>query len=193
MSGFLDRTVDQLPSPKAKFAANPHVSGKDGGRTLNLHQFARDGVVLLGHITDLQGGKIILAPDLMENLAKVDKFEAEIVKMMDGYIEKSRLDAPRERLPQLRDGYQAKVIRELDCSAAGISSVIWAKGYAFDYRLVKLPVLDDDGYPVQRRGVTHYPGLYFVGLPWLHTYKSGLLIGVGEDAAFIAPKIVASK
>jgi putative flavoprotein involved in K+ transport len=193
MSGFLDRTVDQLPSPKAKFAANPHVSGKDGGHSLNLHQFARDGVVLLGHIADVQEGKIMLAPDLMENLAKVDKFEAEIVKLIDGYIEKSEPDAPRDSLPQLRDGYQTKVIRELDCSAAGIGSVIWATGYAFDYSLVKLPVLDGDGYPVQRRGVTHYPGLYFVGLPWLHTYKSGLLIGVGEDAGFIASRIVASK
>jgi putative flavoprotein involved in K+ transport len=192
LSGFLDRTVDKLPSPRAKFASNPHVSGKDGGHTLNLHQFARDGVVLLGRIAGVQAGKIMLAPDLMENLAKADKFEAEAVKLVDDYIEKSGLDAPEERLPQLRDGYQAKVVSELDCRTAGISSVIWATGYAFDFSLVKLPVLDGDGYPVQRRGATNYPGLYFVGLPWLHTQKSGLLIGVGEDAAFIASKIIAS-
>lgn len=192
LSGFLDRTVDKLPSPRAKFAGNPHLSGKDGGRTLNLHQFARDGVVVLGRIAGVQAGKVVLAPDLMENLAKADKFEAEAVKLVDDYIEKSGLDAPEERLPQLRDGYQAKVVSELDCRTAGISSVIWATGYAFDFSLVKLPVLDGDGYPVQKRGVTNYPGLYFVGLPWLHTQKSGLLIGVGEDAAFIASKIIAS-
>ncbi len=192
LSGFLDRTVDKLPSPRAKFAGNPHLSGKDGGRTLNLHQFARDGVVVLGRIAGVQAGKVVLAPDLMENLAKADKFEAEAVKLVDDYIEKSGLDAPEERLPQLRDGYQAKVVSELDCRTAGIGSVIWATGYAFDFSLVKLPVLDGDGYPVQKRGVTNYPGLYFVGLPWLHTQKSGLLIGVGEDAAFIASKIIAS-
>jgi putative flavoprotein involved in K+ transport len=51
-------------------------------------------------------------------------------------------------------------------------------------------VTDGDGYPLQQRGVTHYLGLYFVGLPWLHTQKSGLLMGVGEDAGHIAVHIV---
>jgi putative flavoprotein involved in K+ transport len=58
---------------------------------------------------------------------------------------------------------------------------------------VKLPVFDEDGYPVQRRGVTAYPGLYFLGLHWLYQFKSGLLLGVGEDAAFIASEIAARK
>lgn len=70
---FLDKTMDQLPSPKAKFAANAHGTGKDGGRTINLHQFARDGVVLLGHIQNVQADRIVLIPDLKENLAKADK------------------------------------------------------------------------------------------------------------------------
>jgi putative flavoprotein involved in K+ transport len=56
--------------------------------------------------------------------------------------------------------------------------------------MVRLPVFDADGYPIQRRGVTTYPGLYFVGLPWLHNAKSGLLFGVSEDAAHIAFHII---
>jgi putative flavoprotein involved in K+ transport len=64
-------------------------------------------------------------------------------------------------------------------------------GYTFDFGLVKLPVLDSDGFPIQRRGVTEYPGLYFVGLPWLYTQKSGLLLGVGEVSEFIASAIAA--
>jgi putative flavoprotein involved in K+ transport len=51
--------------------------------------------------------------------------------------------------------------------------------------MVKLPVVDEDGFPLQKRGVTEYPGLYFVGLPFLHTIKSGLLSGVGDDAAHV--------
>jgi len=54
---------------------------------------------------------------------------------------------------------------------------------------IKLPTFDEDGYPIQQRGVTRYPGLYFVGLPWLRTRKSGLLLGVGEDAEYIAQHI----
>jgi putative flavoprotein involved in K+ transport len=131
----------------------------------------------------------MLAPNLLENLAKADKSEGEVLKMVDDYIKQSGLAAPEEHVPQLRDGYQSKLIRELDARSASISAVIWAMGYAFDFSLVKLPVLDNDGYPIQQRGVTRYPGLYFLGLPWLHTQKSGLLIGVGEDAAYIAADI----
>jgi putative flavoprotein involved in K+ transport len=54
---------------------------------------------------------------------------------------------------------------------------------------VRLPVFDQTGFPLHRRGVTAAPGLYFLGLPWLHTRKSGLLFGVGEDAAFLAATI----
>jgi putative flavoprotein involved in K+ transport len=81
----------------------------------------------------------------------------------------------------------------LDLETAGITSVIWAIGYTSDYSLVKLPVVDADGYPLQKRGVTSYPGLYFVGLHWLHKFKSGTLFGIGEDAAFVASEILARK
>ena len=189
LSGFLDRTVDKLPSPKARFAANPHLSGRDGGRSLNLHQFARDGVVLLGRIQSGGEGRIWLAPDLKENLARSDKFEAEIVKMIDGLLLQTGMDAPLESLPVMRDGYEAEEIGDLDLLSVGITTIIWAMGYRFDFDMVRLPIFDGDGYPVQKRGVTDYAGLFFMGLPWLYKQKSGLLLGVGEDAEYIAEKI----
>lgn len=189
--GFSDRTVDQLPSPKVKFAGSAHGTGKDGGHTINLHQFARDGVVLLGHIESIQEDRIVLAPDLKENLSKADEFEADFARNIDEYIEKIGLDAPDETLTELRDGYMAELIPELDLKSVGITSVIWATGFKFDFSLVKLPAFDEDGYPVQQRGVSAYPGLYFVGLPFLHTRNSGLLFGVGDDAALVALAIAA--
>jgi putative flavoprotein involved in K+ transport len=190
--GIVNRTADQLPSPKAKFMGSLQGSGKDGGHSINLHQFAKDGVVLLGHVQGIDGDRIILTPDLHENLANADKSEAEFIKQVDGFIEKTGLDAPTETLPELRDGYEVDVITALDLKAAGINNIIWATGYKFDFSLVKLPVFDDDGYPVQKRGVTEYPGLYFVGLLFLHTIKSGLLFGVGDDAAHIVSAITSS-
>ena len=189
LSGFLDQMVDKLPSPRAKFAGNPHVTGRDGGRTLNLHQFARDGMVLLGHLQGAREGTIWLADDLKANLAKADQVAAEIVELIDSYIAQTGLHAPPENLPKLRDGYDAEEITELSLQSADITTIIWAIGYRFDFSLVKLPIFDSDGYPVQKRGVTNYPGLFFVGLPWLHKQKSGLLFGVGEDADFLASAI----
>jgi putative flavoprotein involved in K+ transport len=187
--GFMDQPVDKLPSPKAKFGGSAHGSGTKGGHTINLHQFARDGVTLLGRIIDADGSHIKLAPDLKDNLAKIDHFEAQVVEAIDGFIEKKGLEIPEESLPQLRDGYEMDEILSLDMKSAGISSVIWATGFSFDYSLVKLPVVDEDGYPIQKRGITKYPGLYFVGLPWLTSSRSGLLFGVGQDAAHITADI----
>ncbi len=178
----------KLPKP-VRVPANPQLSGKDGGHTLNLHQFARDGVVLLGHLTGVQDGKIILAPDLKESLAKADQFEARITFLIDLYALITFMKTNREKLPKLRDGYDAEVITELDLKAANITSIIWANGYNYDFSLVKAPVLDDNGYPIQQRGVTQSPGLYFLGLPWF--VKSTLLLGVGDDAAHIASAIMA--
>jgi len=187
--GFFDKTADQLPSPKAKFAPSPHSTGKDGGHTINLSQFERDGVVLLGHIQSVQADRIVLTPDMKENLAKADKFEADFVRDIDHYIESNGLDAPLDPLPELSDGYEAEELTDLDLNSTGISSVIWATGYKFDFGLVKLSAFDEDGYPLQKRGVTEFPGLYFIGLPFLYKFKSGLLAGVGDDAAYIASAI----
>lgn len=189
LAGFFDQPVSKLPSPKAKFNANPQVSGRNGGKSLNLHQFAYDGVVLLGHLKHADDQQIFLATDLKENLVKADKFEKELVKMIDQYIETSGLDVPFEKLPELTYGFDVPEIEELDLHSAGITTIIWASGYSFDFSLVHLPVFDDDRYPVQERGVTAYPGLYFVGLPWLYKQKSGLLLGVGEDAEYIVSVI----
>jgi putative flavoprotein involved in K+ transport len=183
--GFFDQTVDSLPSPKARFIGNPQVSGKDGGHSLNLHQFARDSVALLGHISGVQAGRVMFKPDLKESLAKSDKAEKDIIGKIDQRIQTVGINAPQETLPDLQDGYAAEEITELDLKSAGINTVIWAMGYNFDYSLVKLPVTDEDGFPIQKRGVTHYPGLYFVGMNWLSTRKSAILLGVNEDVESI--------
>ena len=188
-TGFTETTVDKLPSARAKFAGNPHLSGKDGGRTINLHLFARDGVRLLGRIIGAEDGSIKLARDLRESLARSDKAEADIAAMIDQFIEKNNINAPEETLPRHEDGYAVDEITELDLRDANINTIIWAIGYEFDYSFVKVPATDEDGYPIQLRGVTQYPGLYFVGLSWLHKRKSPLLMGVGEDADYIASHI----
>jgi putative flavoprotein involved in K+ transport len=184
-SGFMDQTVDKLPSLQGRLAGNPHLTSRDGGHTLNLHQFARDGVKLLGHIAGVDDGKVIALPDLKENLAKGDTIEREITGMIDRYIGTNGIDAPQETLPDLQDGYSTDVIEELDLKAANINTVIWAMGYTSDYSLVKLPLTDDDGFPIQQRGITQHPGLYFIGMTWLYKRKSPLFLGVNEDVEHI--------
>jgi putative flavoprotein involved in K+ transport len=187
--GMFDTRVGELKSPRAKFAPHPQISGKNGGESLNLHQFARDGVVLLGHVRGGQGGRLMIAPDMKQMLGQVDQFELDALKMVDSYIVRMGLNAPAEVVLQLRDGYEQEELDTLNLEATGIKTVIWATGYKFDFSFVKLPVTDEDGYPVQARGISDYEGLYFLGMPWLHSRKSGILFGVGEDAAYLAAHI----
>jgi putative flavoprotein involved in K+ transport len=188
--GFVDKTVDELDSPAERFDPNPQVTGKDGGHTLNLHRFAMDGVTLLGRMEGVRGSRIRLADDLMDNLKAADEAAAQMKKGIDMFIEKTGVDAPEHDQPELRAGYDAEVISELDLASAGVRSIVWATGYAFDFRsLVRFPIWDAFGYPVQKRGVTNQPGLYFLGLHWMHTIKSGLFLGIAEDAAHVAEHI----
>jgi putative flavoprotein involved in K+ transport len=187
--GMFDTTVDELPSPQAKFDANPQGSGRNGGQTLNLHQFVRDGVVLLGRVRDARDRQLILAPDMTETLAQVDQFEVDTLRKVDAYIARAGITAPPETVPLLRDGYEQQVVTGLNLEQVGISTILWATGYSFDFSFVKLPVVDADGYPRQKRGVSEYEGLYFLGMPWIHNRRSGILFGVGDDAAYLAMHI----
>ncbi len=193
MGGY-DRTLDQLPSPTARFSCHPDLTGKDGGHEINLRQLARDGVILLGRLQEVQGSRAILAPDLKENLARADTLATQLTHTIDDFVLRTGMDVPAESMtedPMSIWVPPAEPILEVDMYAAGISTVIWATGFQFDFRWVHIPVFDEARFPLHQRGVTSSPGLYFLGLPWLYKEKSALLFGIGEDAAFLASAIAA--
>jgi putative flavoprotein involved in K+ transport len=68
-----------------------------------------------------------------------------------------------------------------------VASILWCTGFGLDFSWVHVPVFAPDGYPRYDRGrVTSEPGLYFVGLPFQHSFSSSLIAGVGRDAALVA-------
>lgn len=73
-----------------------------------------------------------------------------------------------------------------------VDAVIWATGYRSDYSWIDVPVFDQTGRVLHRRGVTDHPGLYFLGLTWQHTRGSALLGWVKDDAEFISERIAAT-
>jgi putative flavoprotein involved in K+ transport len=187
--GILDETVDSLPAPRARMACNPPVSGNDGGHDCNPRWLAERGVRLVGRIAALEGSRAILQPGLAESLASGDAFVQELTGGIDAYIEAEGLDAPE---PEPAGAAPARVdeLSELDLAAAGVTSILWATGFRPDYSWLDLPLADEDGWPVQERGVTPHPGLYVVGLNWLHKRKSALFLGVGEDAEHVVEHLV---
>ena len=89
-------------------------------------------------------------------------------------------------------GASDRTVTFADASKLDVDAVIWATGYRSEYSWVDVPVFDQDGRVLHRRGVTDYPGLYFLGLTWQHTRGSALLGWVKDDAEFIAGRIAAN-
>jgi len=148
---------------------NHYVTGRDGGRDIDLRKFARDGMELYGKLVELDDGKFLVAEDLTECLDNADKTSESIKNSIDAFISKNGIYAPIE--PRYNRLWAPKAERgTLDYREAGITSIIWCIGFRADFSWIKLPVIDNRGSPVHDRGVTGVPGLYFLGLPWLHTW-----------------------
>jgi putative flavoprotein involved in K+ transport len=77
-----------------------------------------------------------------------------------------------------------------DGTALDVANVIWCTGFRPDYRWIDLPVIGEDGWPMEHRGVVgSSPGAYFLGIPFLYSFTSMLVIGAGRDAAYVVERI----
>jgi putative flavoprotein involved in K+ transport len=190
--GWFERTVDELPPGVRTGQSNPQLTGANGGHDINGHSLAREGVTLLGRLEDIRDRRAVFAADLAVNLAWGDAQARTWLRAIDDQIDQQGLEAPPEDWPKdlLTSERGSQVApTELDLAEVGVSAVIWAMGYRPDFGWVNLPILDGEGYPIQRRGVTRVPGLSILGLDWLHTARSGLFTGIGEDAAYLAEQL----
>jgi putative flavoprotein involved in K+ transport len=149
------------------------------------------GMRLHGRLEAITGTTARFSADLAERLRFADEqFDQELKPLFDAYIAAARIDAPPDDRPA-HDSFVPETSTELDLERAGITTVLWATGYRLDFSWVQLPVFDEWGYPRHVRGVTVQPGLYAVGLPWLHSEPSAVIAGVGADAEHIVEHIAA--
>ncbi|MBO9123799.1 MULTISPECIES: MSMEG_0569 family flavin-dependent oxidoreductase [unclassified Rhizobium] len=184
-------TIDRHPDPlKALTQTNHYMSGRDGGKEIDLRKYALEGVQLYGSVAGASGTTMAFLPDLEKNLDDADKSYLGIRKQIDAWISAQGLDVPQEP-PFEKVWRPEQEITEVDLSGAGISSIIWAIGFRPDYSWLKVDCLDERGKPIFRRGVTDAPGLYFIGLGWLNTWGSGRFLGIDEDSRYLAEQIVA--
>jgi putative flavoprotein involved in K+ transport len=183
--GQYDLPVDQHSlKEKVRKNANHYLTGRDGGRDIDLRKFATEGMALHGRLRDIQNGKLMFAPDLAANLDNADRVYNGICGLIDGYIARSDIAAPAQE--HYKPVWQPDApVSELDPVAAGITSVIWTTGFRSDWSWIELPMFDGNGYPTHTRGVTSVDGAYVIGMPWLYTWGSGRFVGIGRDAEFV--------
>ncbi|MDY6810938.1 MAG: MSMEG_0569 family flavin-dependent oxidoreductase [Actinomycetota bacterium] len=188
--GLYDTPTQQYPGGKAaQEKTNHYVTGRDGGRDVDLRQFAAEGMQLYGTLTDGKDATLRFAPTLTAALGKADSVYNSICADIDRHIEANGIDAPP---PSRYEPVWAPQTdpTDLDLAAAGVTSIVWAIGFRPDYRWIEASAFDGGGRPMQTRGVTQVPGLSFIGLPWMHTWGSGRFLGVDRDARHLADTIV---
>ncbi|MDM4769483.1 MSMEG_0569 family flavin-dependent oxidoreductase [Solimonas sp. SE-A11] len=188
-SGYYDIPYENHPQKATvREKTNHYLTGRDGGREIDLRRRALEGMKLHGSFRGVDGSQLLFAPDLRHNLDEADRSYNNIRTLVDQYIAQAGIDAPQE--PAYQPPWApAEEVTTLDYAAAGITSIVWAIGFTPDYGWVDLPVFNGRGHPVQRRGVTPVPGAYFLGLSWQNTWGSGRLADVGKDAEHLLGSI----
>lgn len=192
MDWFEQSASTAAPTPEGR----PHeqapllLTGADGGYDVDLRRLAANGGHLVGRLEGVLDGDLFFGDQLHADIAAGDRSYDDIVQRFDAmaakYGDAGLLppEPPREWTP-----IQDAPIRSLKVERSGIAAVIWATGYAVDFSWVHCGDCHDDGRPVQHRGVGTLPGLYYLGLSFMHTARSSFFWGVGDDAAYIAQHI----
>ncbi len=189
--GHYRMPIDDHPEGlSARHEPSHYMTGRDGGRDIDLRTFACEGMVLHGRLREVQDGVLRFSADLPENLDAADATADRIKDTIDRWIDAQGIEAPGE--PRYTPVWQphGNGSAPLDLTSAGIRSVVWATGFASDWSWVSLPWLDAAGYPTHGRGVgSRVPGTYLLGLPWLYTWGSGRFAGIQIDAEHVAEAI----
>ena len=178
-------------------STNHYVTGRDGGRDVDLRDFARRGMHLYGRATGVEvdrGGAaaVVFAPTLAADLDHADSVAESIKDDIDRYIAAQGIDAPVEAryTPVWQPPDEPRAL-----PVDRISAVVWSVGFRADWSWLgplAARVLDDEGHPRHVRGRSPVPGLAFLGLPWQHTWGSGRFLGVADDAQHLARQLTAS-
>jgi putative flavoprotein involved in K+ transport len=185
---------DKTPEERGPIRVYPAITGAYGGHTIDYRRFAADGITLLGRVAAARSRVLDIGPGLGKNLAEADLYHAAFLDMADEHARTRGLDLPGEPAArgQLPDPpCVTEPIRRLDLRAEDINAVIWATGYGVDFGWIDMAAFDAAGHPLQRRGVSIVPGLYFLGLQWMSRMVSSFMSGVGDDAAVLADHIAA--
>jgi len=183
---------DAATPPKGAEHVTIAVSGVDGGHTVDFRDLAGRGITLLGSTTSFGDGSVRFAADLRDNIAAGDASYLSLLDEADAYIALNGLGLPEEPAARVfgqEPDCVTNPLLELELAAAGVTSIIWATGYATDFGWLKVGAFDPGGRPRHQRGVSSEPGVYFLGLPWLSRRGSSFIWGVWHDAKYIADQI----
>lgn len=187
--GYYEKTVDDHPlRDGVRDNTNHYVTGRDGGRDIDLRRFATEGMALYGVLEDYADGALRFRDNLKRSLDQADRTYNGINAAIDTYIAEAGIAAPAQP-PYSPVWEPGEPVTRLPLADSGITSIVWCIGFTPDFRWLDASVFNGAGQPKHKRGVTGEDGISFIGLPWLNTWGSGRFGAVGRDAEYIVQVI----
>jgi len=184
-TGILDQTIDQMRDARsARRAPSLQLSGRR--HRVDLEALAARGVILAGRLAAADGWSVAFADDLPATTSAAQARMERLLRSIGVFAAPGVADQA-DPLPAF---IAPAGPGHLDLRRVGITTVIWATGYRPAYPWLRVPVLDRHGEIDHRRGVTRVPGLYVLGLRFLHRRNSSFVDGVGPDARFVAAHLI---
>ncbi|WP_267360438.1 MULTISPECIES: MSMEG_0569 family flavin-dependent oxidoreductase [unclassified Methylobacterium] len=187
--GYYEMTVDNHPlRDGVRDNTNHYVTGRDGGRDIDLRRFATEGMALYGVLEDYDAVSLRFRDNLKRSLDQADRTYNGINAAIDKYIAEKGVEAlAQEHYTPVWE--PSEPVTSLSLEGSGITSIVWCIGFTPDFRWLDASVFNGAGSPKHKRGVTNEDGVYFIGLPWLNTWGSGRFGAVGRDAKYVVQAI----
>lgn len=189
--GALDVRRADFVQPSGAIPARPLQGAVE---TLSLQSLSALGVVLLGRFAGAAGDVLAFADDVAENVRFADENSARVRGRIDDHIARSGIFAPPatdDPAEVVAPTIPSPPITSLDLEAAGIGTIIWCTGFGGDFSWVRVPgAIGADGRPSQVDGIGTVSGLYFPGLDFASTRKSGTILASIDESRMITTDVL---
>jgi putative flavoprotein involved in K+ transport len=189
-SGRLDVTRQEMLRKQGRIPGRPLTGAL---HTISLQSLSAQGAVLLGRLIAVNNGILHFDSDAAENVRFADEASASIRREIDEYIERSGIHAPQaepDPAEEVAVHLPDPPIRSLDVNSCDIRTVIWCTGFKGDFTWVRIPeLLDAQGQPAHENGVAKVPGVYFAGLAFAVSRRSGTILAIADEASRFSKQI----
>ena len=191
-TGMFDVPRKDFVDASGRVAARPMLGAL---HTISLQSLSAQGVVLLGRLIGVEDGRLVFADDLVENVRFGDQISAQLKSRIDEFIELGGLPAPaaaEDEAETVAPRLPERPILLLDLIERNISTIVWCTGFGGDFNWIDIPgVLDERRQPVHEDGIAPIPGVYFAGLDFASTRRSGTVMAIEDEARRFVAHIAA--
>jgi putative flavoprotein involved in K+ transport len=182
-AGVLDERYDEMDDlVRARSIPSMQLAGSPGGQPLDLNALTSGGARLVGRLSAIRDGRALFSGSLPNVCALADLKLGRLLDTIDAWAAEEGVEPPEPPHRLAPTAVPSPPPLDLDLRSGEIRSVVWATGNRPDLSWLDPPVVSARGRLLHDGGVTAFPGLYFMGMPFLRRRKSTLIDGARADA-----------